>query len=252
VRAPIVATLALTSLLVAHRAAAAEWEQIISEKGIRVMKREVPGSSLVEFRGIGRIDAPMVKVAAVLRNSGREKEWMESCAASHVIRWRTPTHAIIYHRTQSPAFFISDRDMVVEATTTVFPELHKLRIDFHDVEDPKMPPIDEAVRLPHIVGHWDLIRVDDQTTEVDYQVMADPGGAIPHWLVNWASERLPFHTIDRLRGQVKKDGYDVDVGILEQSIDWDAIAGRRRDPRRDIEERHAEMDQKSEGPEARY
>jgi hypothetical protein len=249
-----VTLLSTLCLLAADRAWAGDWEEIVYEKGIRVFKREIAGSSLVEFRGTGRVAAPMIKIAAVLRNSGREKEWMENCADSHVVRWRSPTHAVVYHRTASPAFFISDRDMVVEATTTVVPRQHKIRIDFHDVQDRGTPPIDDAVRVPRIVGHWDLVRVDENTTEIEYQVHADPGGSIPHWIVNWAAERLPFHTIDRLREQVKKDGYDLDISILEQAIDWDAIASGRSPDELGATERHAraESAQKSNGPEARY
>jgi hypothetical protein len=199
------------------------WELITNEDGIRVFKREVAGTSLVEFLGRGQIKASMIKISAVVRNPNRGREWMESCSESRIIRWRSPIHAIIYNRLQSPIFLVSDRDMVVEAQTTVDPRRHAIRVDFRNVVDAHTPEIEGAQRVPKIIGHWELVYVDDATTEVEYQVFADPGGSLPGFLVNWASQSVPFHTIEKLRRQVLKDGYDTDIAILERAIDWDAL-----------------------------
>lgn len=212
---------AASSAGVAHAAdPAPAWEKIIDERGIVVYKRAIPGSSLVEFRAVGSIRAPMIRAAAVLRNSGREREWMESCVEARVLEWTSPLDATIYNRTESPFFLISDRDLVAQARTTVDYEAKTIAIHFRSVEHRRAPRIDGVVRMPDVRGMWKFRRLDANLTELEYVLRADPGGAIPSWLVNWASERIPFNTILKLREQVKKPGYDQDEQILDAVIDF--------------------------------
>jgi START domain-containing protein len=199
------------------------WEKIIDEDGIVVWQRDVAGTSIVEFKARARVNAPIIQVAAVLRNSGREQEWMESCVESRVLEWRSAIDATIYNRTASPVFFVSDRDLVAEAKTTIIPERRAVHVAFKSTSHKAAPKVDGVVRMPNVKGHWDLLRIDANATEVEYQIQADPGGDLPAWLVNWASQRIPFNTITAMRAQVKKPGYDNDVLILERAIDWSLL-----------------------------
>lgn len=52
------------------------------------------------------------------------------------------------------------------------------------------------------------------------ELRADPGGSLPSWIVNWASERMPFDTIAGLRTQVTKPGYESDLHALRAALDW--------------------------------
>jgi hypothetical protein len=214
----------MTVLFFAGSASAAEWEKIGDEDGVRTWQREVSGTSLVEFRGEGVVHAPMIQVAAVVRDDDRDTEWMDSCSKSYTVRWISATHAISYNRTESPAFFISDRDCVVEGIGTVIPEKKQVRVEFHTIKDDRAPPVDGVVRMPKVDGAWILTEVDAKTTMVAYEINADPGGSLPHWLVNWANKELPLNTIKSLREQVKKTGYEKDVQVLESAFDWSNFA----------------------------
>lgn len=217
---PLLLILALSSSAASAADKVPAWEKIIDEDGIVVHKRAIAGTSLVEFRAVGVIKAPMIRAAAVLRNSGREREWMESCVEARVLEWLSPLDATIYNRTESPFFLISDRDLVAQARTTVDYEAKTIAIRFKSVEHRRAPKIDGVVRMPDVRGMWKFRRIDANRTELEYQLRADPGGALPIWLVNWASERIPFKTIVKLREQVKKSGYDTDEQILDAVIDF--------------------------------
>jgi hypothetical protein len=204
----------------ASPAHAADWQELSNEEGIRVWSREVPDSPLVEFRGRGMVKASVEKIAAVIRDSSRKTEWLENCAEERTIRLFGVGHLWIYNRTRSPSFLISDRDVVLDAVATMLPKEKALRIDFRSISNAIMPPVDGAVRMPQVVGSWLLVSVDRETTDVTYQVQADPGGAIPSWLVNWASRRLPFRSIAALRTQADKPGYEQELALLEAAYDW--------------------------------
>ncbi len=194
-----------------------------NEDGVRVERRTVEGTSLVEFRGRGLVEAPLLEVAAVIRDNDRKTEWMANCQSNYPVRWRSSTSAIVYHRVGSPAFFISDRDTVMDVRAEWAKEKRELTVSFFAVTDPKTPVRDDAVRMPELRGFWRLRYVSPKRTDVTYQVFADPGGSLPRWLVNWASRDIPLHSIGGLRAQVTKAGYEKDRAILELAFDLSVL-----------------------------
>lgn len=101
------------ALLLTCAARAESWQPLAKDDdGITSWQREVPGSSFIAFRAQGRVEASLLTIAAVLRDSNREKDWMEDCIASSMLAFLSPTHVKNYNRTKSPVFFISDRDVV--------------------------------------------------------------------------------------------------------------------------------------------
>lgn len=217
--------IAALSLLGAHPARAQSWEEISSEEGITVWQREVAGTSLVEFRGRGLVKASIQRIAAVLRDQEKKTEWMANCVGNGAIQYHSTNRIIVYNRTGSPAFFISDRDVVLDTNVEFLPEEKTLHISFKNTQHPKKPPVDGVVRMPKLKGFWRLVYKGPDSTEVTYQVQADPGGALPKWLVNWASKGLPFNTLKNLRTQVTKPGYDKELMIVEASFDWERFIG---------------------------
>ena len=53
-------------------------------------------------------------------------------------------------------------------------------------------------------GFYELTRLSDGRTKVDYRVGSDPGGTLPDWLAKRATRELPVHTIVNLRRQVAR------------------------------------------------
>lgn len=214
-------SLALVLVLLAPGSArAAGWEQISNDDGIKVWKKKIEGSDFVAFRGRGVIKAPILNVAAVIRDADRETEWMENCVDAKTVRFLSATDAIVYNRTGSPAPFVQDRDTVLKTTTTVTPAEKTVLIEFSQTEDPKAPPKDGVVRMPVLKGHWKLRQLGPYSTELEYQVLADPGGSLPAWLVNLVSRKMPFHTVEHMRHQVSAGGYENHRQILQLAIDW--------------------------------
>src|SRR5689334_3935757 len=64
-----------------------DWEMLDESEGIKAYRREVPGSSVYEFKGVGMVDAPISKIATVIFDSTRTPEWMPDLAFSKLVRW---------------------------------------------------------------------------------------------------------------------------------------------------------------------
>jgi hypothetical protein len=209
----------LLGMFVPRRAqAGTDWELISDQDGIQVFKRQLEGTSLVEFKARGAVGAPILNVAAVLRGSDRAKEWMHACEGASVIEWLSATRWVSYNRTKSPAFFVHDRDVVLLNDLEVLPAQRKIVIRFDAVSSPNAPPVADAVRMTSVIGRWDLVELGPSSTEVEYQVRADPAGSLPHWMVNWASEQIPASTLKGLRRQVLAPGYESHLEVLKQVL----------------------------------
>ena len=70
--------------------------------------------------------------------------------------------------------------------------------------DSLFPPVDGVVRTRKVTGGWTLQGLADGTTEVTYEVNADPGGWLPAWIVNFGTKKLPLTTLTNMRQQVKE------------------------------------------------
>jgi hypothetical protein len=207
--AGLISILLAPALAVAAESAAPDspWEVVSDKGGTVVDRRVVEGSNLKEFRGRGVIDAPLDAVLAVFSDIDRAVEWMDSCAASSVVENGGDRVKVVYNRTRA-AWPVSDRDAVLRNVVTFDERSGRVAVDFVSVTDARMPPVKGVVRMPSLRGHWYLWPTGDgRATRVEYQVHANPGGALPDWIVNYVSRELPRKTINGLRAQLKRRSY---------------------------------------------
>ncbi|HEX6836381.1 MAG TPA: SDR family NAD(P)-dependent oxidoreductase, partial [Polyangia bacterium] len=159
-------------------AAAADsgWQQIKQSDGVLVYKRVVEGSPLKEFRGRATVDAPVAAILAVFSDVPHATEWMDSCNGSRVVEDASDTDKVVYNRTHAP-WPVADRDAVLHNVARIDESQRKVELDFWSVDDAKEPPQKGVVRMPFLRGHWILWpSADGNTTRVEYQVHANPGG----------------------------------------------------------------------------
>ncbi len=227
-RALVLAPLALALIPSAGWAAEPKWEELSDDDGIVVWQREVPGTSQVEFRGRGTVKSSVKHLIAIIRDQERKTEWMANCVGNHAIQYVSKNKMVIYNRTGSPAPFVDDRDVVLESDADFDLKARSVTISFRETTHAKMPPVEDVVRMPKTRGFWKLEYKDANLTMVTYQVQADPGGSIPQWVVNWASKGLPRKTIEGLRTQAAKGGYEDQHRYLEATYDWAGLEAEAR------------------------
>jgi hypothetical protein len=214
--------IAVTAALLLFAAEPA-WEEIAFEDGIRVWQRKIPDSSLVEFRGQARVPASLRKILAVLQDQKRKTEWMHRCVENRLVHYKALGHMVLYNRTGSNFPLVADRDVVVETSLRYSEAERKVQIEARNVQHANAPEVDGVVRMPKLLLTWDLVALSREETEVTYQVQADPGGLLPSWVVNLVSEKIPFHSIEGLRRQSQKDGYDDSLAVIDLAFDWEKV-----------------------------
>jgi hypothetical protein len=206
-RAPIWVAALLSGITLASSSGAEvprpSWETVRSEKGIVVSKKDVPGSSLLAFRGEGDIDAPILAVGSVLIDETQTKEWVDSVAEVRVLRRISDLEQVTYVHIATP-FVMSDRESVMRARVTVDAAARSLVLRAVSVDDP-LAPRTGLVRVQVDESFFSLTSLDGgKKTHVVAEIHADPRGNVPGWIVNTFQKSWGFNTIDNLRKQVRK------------------------------------------------
>lgn len=204
----------LMILLTAPSWAQSEWVEIAREAGITVWRREIPGSPLVAFKGEGDVASSLAKVASCLRDSPRKGEWMDRLVEARVVREMGPGERIEYNRTAAP-WPLRDRDFVFHAKADWDPALGRITIRMSSVEDDAAPRDSRLVRGDLVSSTMVLTRLKDGAgTRVSLEVLADPKGNIPKWIVNLFQSHWPRKTLKGLRDQAAKPDVPEDPYVM--------------------------------------
>jgi len=190
-----------------------QWTTIKAEAGITVQRKDVPGSSIVMFRGMAVVDSSIVELLTALGDTASHTEWIENCIAAQVVDTPTKNVNIYYGASKAPWPF-KDRDFVLYSQFLVDEKGKTITIAGRETTHNAAPPKDNRVRMNFIRTTWmfkPLKQYQGKKTWMLFQVHADPGGVIPAWAVNLVSKNIPFNSIVNLRNRVKSGKLKADI-----------------------------------------
>jgi hypothetical protein len=205
---------AVTCVTTPRPVLADDWMPISSVRGVTIYRRELPGSHLTAMKGTGTIEAPVWKVASILLDTQRAREWVDSLKESRVLRRLAPDRYIEYNHVGGP-LLMKDRDFVSEVHITVDPRTSTFDLAYQPASDPDAPTT-HNVRGELLSGRFEATSVDpDKRTTLTVELQIDPKGFIPAWIINFFQKSWPLHTFDAIRAQAAKP----DIAMPEAFID---------------------------------
>jgi len=194
-------------------AADSSWEKTGDSNGVRVYRKEVPDQPVVAFRGEAVIDAPILRVASVLVDEDRSKEWVDSLVVNKILRKLNDHDYVLYNHVGMP-FILKDREFVSIVHVTPDQEKQTFDLAYTPTEDPDAPKTDYVRGLLH-KSEFFLRSIDGgKRCEIEVEILCDPKGAIPKWLVNLFQASWPENTIEALRKQVAKPDVKDDARLM--------------------------------------
>jgi len=180
------------------------WKEVGDENGILVWSKDIEGSDVVAFRGEALIDAPISKVAMVLSDTSRKLEWVADSKAAKDIEMLSPMDRIEYSHIGTP-WPLQDREFVFRAKVEVDKNAKQMLIRFSSIEDDRIPMPKGRVRGKLLKCVYTLnSAAEGAKTHLRIEILADPMGSVPKWLVNAFQRRWPFVTLTRIREQAAK------------------------------------------------
>ncbi|MDC1004554.1 START domain-containing protein [Opitutales bacterium] len=174
------------------------WGKIKAEKGVTVYKADVQGR--VAFRGVGEMTGSPEDLVSIIEDPSGWKNWIENFKSGKLIEEINPEHKIFYQAINSP-FPVSDRDVVFESRI-IRDSPDKIRMEMKSVTHPKAPKT-IGTRINIIFTRYSIEKINQNKIAVTFETLSHPGGALPDFLVNWASESYPVTLLNGLAVQLK-------------------------------------------------
>lgn len=200
-------TVCLTAEPVISDRANADWKLATETDGITIYSRPHPGSSLKEFKAIGRIDAPSRAVHKVIGDIDAYPSFMPYVIECRLVK-RENDSLITYQRC-SPKI-CHDRDYTLRTRDTSWPAGVGLAYSSRWEPANEFSPAKKSgvVRINVCQGEWLLEPEAIDKTRATYSIYTDTGGLIPPFMANHFSQTAIEKVFAAVRKQVKEPKYN--------------------------------------------
>lgn len=180
------------------------WHLRKFENGISIYTRDAEDSEFKELKSVFQMKTSLSSIISLLNDYESYPQWVYKCGKSSTLK-KVSDREFIHYQTVTAPWPVDNRDFVVDV---------KLSQDASGVVHQKatcipdyIPKVDGHVRITEFRALWTLTPLKDGTVNIEYQLLVNPGGNIPVWLVNLAVIDGPFETAVKMKEWLKKDKY---------------------------------------------
>ncbi|MEE9326321.1 MAG: START domain-containing protein [Cocleimonas sp.] len=181
------------------------WQLDKEEDGIKVYVRDTQDSAVKSFRGEVIVSASLTTLVATLEDTKSYPQFLHNCKKATNLKIINDNESYKYIVTNMP-WPVEDRDTIVHSVMSQDNASKVVTIKFNAAPQ-QIAHKKGLVRINKMLGSWRLIPEDKDQVKVIYEMNVDPGGSLPKWLVNSLAVDIPFHTLQKLRNQLKKPAY---------------------------------------------
>ncbi|HEU0224722.1 MAG TPA: START domain-containing protein [Steroidobacteraceae bacterium] len=182
---------------------AGAWEGVTEKDGIVVSQRMVEGRPFPQLRAQGEVRGTPNEILAVLLDVPAYREWVPDCAEATILRRTGARRRLIYTRTDMP-WPVLDREAVIDQEVYFVRASRLVKVEFRAVPAPEVPQAVDTIRTEFAEGSYTIEALDAGRSRVTYLIHADPGGAVPGWLVQLQIRRNPLETLMGLRRRLEE------------------------------------------------
>ncbi|ELB2936314.1 START domain-containing protein [Vibrio alginolyticus] len=195
-----IGALTLATLISAGTDASANenWQFESDKNGITIYSRE-HSDGLVEIRARMFTPTSYGAFLTLLEDSDNIPNWIDNASHSRVLNQISATENIVYTQFKAP-WPAKNRDMVTYSKYWV-DELG-FTIEIKSAPDSYLAEQNGYVRIRSVDATWELQKLTNDTTLVEYKAFADPGGLLPNWLINKLSKESAWTTFSNLRKEL--------------------------------------------------
>jgi len=149
------------------------------------------------------INASLNALVAVQRDAENFHKWMDGVKTSRIVEEGSDYY--ITHTLVPSPWPVKDRDSVVRSDIRLI-QGGVIEIHFASVEG-VVPQQKNFERVLDVRGGWRFTPLMLGKTRVEYEVMVDPGGKLPSWLVNRFALDVPYNTMKSMHKVVQQARY---------------------------------------------
>lgn len=196
------ASLALLLCAPLSSASAQDWQEIYVDDGVTVSKAEMEGTRLVAFKGQTTFDHDAAEVLYVLMDNDHRLEWVGRLYDNQVLEQATPYEYVLYQAFELP-FPFKNRDYVYRGQVTQDPSTGVITLAMGSIEYPDAPET-VGVRADLVNSRYRITPLGAGRAQVEVEILTDPAGAMPIWLVNLIQRSWPYDTLTGIGRQLEQ------------------------------------------------
>ncbi|MFT4629274.1 MAG: hypothetical protein ACI9WC_000227 [Arenicella sp.] len=186
--------------------AALDWQLKRERRGIKVYIAPVMGSKYRAIKSSVLINASLVSIIGLIKDSASCSKWADMCKHSEVYQTVSDTENYVYTYNDLP-FPIKDRDILAHVQWTIDPKNKVLSM--HSSATTGLKEINpKAVRLTQAIAKWQFTLQADGSVLVENYAHVDPNGPIPAWISNRLMISSPYKTLLNMRRLAESGAYD--------------------------------------------
>ena len=188
-----------------HTNKAPVWTTVVDEDGVQIQSKDSGIDNLLSFKAHTKIHATRERIQRELLDVKQYVQWIPRTAEIVVLK-DTDFKKEVFFFGKGNGFFpvLTDRNLIVRLDVREETSSHSLLVmeGVPPTSLANVPPL-SGILIPYIRLEWSLRDIAKNSTEVGLFLTADPGGAIPDWIVNLAMKKYPLHTLQALRKRVQ-------------------------------------------------
>lgn len=183
---------------------ASVWTTWKESQQIKIDYKKVEASKLIEIKAKATIKSSLSGFLSFIQDTQQINQWLDNAYSSKVLEAATPQDNVFITHFNS-YWPITERYMLVKSRYWQNSDL-SLEIEVNDINDERYLETDK-IKIEVIKAHWRIQPNIDNTITIEYNVIADPKGAIPVWLTKRVSLRALWKTMNNLQEQLPQSSW---------------------------------------------
>lgn len=180
------------------------WDLVGTTNGVEVARKKMEGKASFAFRGEATTDVSIATLATILTDETTSSKWVDMMLSSEVIKTYDSSTTLLHQKYDIP-WPMDDRDYVFKKKVKFDSSSKVVTVHLFSVEDPLVPTQEGFVRAEGEKTLWTFEALPSGKTKIIVEVITDPKGSMPDWLVNSVQEDWPHKTINALLGYAKNE-----------------------------------------------
>lgn len=194
----------LSLTILGQTIAQTEWELEKEEDGITAYTRKRDGIKFKEYRVEMEMEATLSQVLAIFKDFDVYTDLFPGTEDVKVLL-DEPKHHVTYIKFDIP-FPARDRDAIFDNYLSYVPQMKTLFVDVKCLTD-EYPTNPSLIQIKFCEGGWRFKDLGNGKLKVIHNLIVDPAGSAPAWIVNSKTVDDPIKTYKSLREMIKNEKY---------------------------------------------
>jgi hypothetical protein len=169
-----------------------DWELKIQKNGVTVYTKSVPGNSVKAVKSVYTLKSSLSALVALVEDVPAYHNWIYHCSHAEILKNEGPAHLIYYQETSVP-WPASNRDFIGNLKISQDKKTKIVTVNVDNQPD-FIPEKSGKVRLKKFIEKIVIVPKGNGEVELTYELLLDPGGNIPSWMINLAITEGPYET----------------------------------------------------------